>query len=526
MMKKRILLFFIILMFTIPFIRIPIVNANPDNSITYDADTNIITVIGYNESVPCTFNDLWDADKEGKLILEPETTYTNDTVIYLDYQIRPADDKALRLNIRVQNEPTGQPNLTIAGYDLFGLYQTEDLALYGIPLYPYTFYSVTYWSFISLQTVVLNVNEPASVTFYIYQGTWGVMWKTGDNQFRIDSKIVLGNGTVAGTTWFADTNKEVTLSNYTVTGNAQTIINVKNYAHLRFGELIDATTRRTKEGVSIIFDNSDDRAYCNMIKGVSGAEVYLYSSSFTTIVSGVFYQTYLAGVVNGRIWNSLLDAVAPSRYVNGDFSRVTFINGYYGIIQSSISYADDLLLYNNNWNIYLYLSYGGTIRNSILKNPINTQFRATDLTIHNYLINVEADVWSFDWLGTSTKNVYRQYEFDLSTNIGANVTISNDYLGTSDSWIIGSNGSIPTQTYSYGHYNQTGGDTIYDYNPYRITISLRGYRTYTTLFNITKKEDLSITLQHGNFGSGFFIALLLSGLLTIPVIAVVVATKR
>lgn len=63
------------------------------------------------------------------------------------------------------------------------------------------------------------------------------------------------------------------------------------------------------------------------------------------------------------------------------------------------------------------------------------------------------------------------------------------------SGLTNSTGQIPTQTLTMGFYNQTGGDTIYSYNPYLLTITFDGYQTYMQTFNITQKEDLTLSLQ-------------------------------
>lgn len=45
-----------------------------------------------------------------------------------------------------------------------------------------------------------------------------------------------------------------------------------------------------------------------------------------------------------------------------------------------------------------------------------------------------------------------------------------------------------------GFYNQTGGNSLYDYNPYNITITKGGYTTYTTQFTFDEQTDWTITL--------------------------------
>ncbi len=121
-----------------------------------------------------------------------------------------------------------------------------------------------------------------------------------------------------------------------------------------------------------------------------------------------------------------------------------------------------------------------------------------------YLVNVDSDSWSMTWFSTGSGETYRQYEFDLNVTDtsgtpiqNANVTVK--HYGQTEaqdfSVLTGANGSFSTQTLTMGFYNQTGGDTIYSYNPHNLTVTASGYRTYTANITLNDKTDWTITLE-------------------------------
>jgi len=332
--------------------------------------------------------------------------------------------------------------------------------------------------------------------------------KLGTNQYFSNGLIVIGNGT--GSTWFVDSDVQVSFNASAVTANYQKLYEVKDNAYLRFGVLEDASTKSTSHGVSILAQ--DTRYYTKTVYGNTGSNIYLYSSIFYNEQTIAGYYKGLYGVFK-RIWNCMFTHtyIAPIN-VDADMYNLVFQKGYLGISYPSRGTWNEINLFSQTYAILSYSSYACTVQNVVAKNNTNT-FSGTAITTDKYLLNVDADIWTVGWSGVSTAEMYRQYTFDLTFTFdngsyaeGTNVTISNSYLGTSDSWILTSNGSIPEQTYSYGHYNQTGGNSLYDYNPYNITATLDGYQTYTQLINITEQTTLEIALTeetaNGN-GSAF-----------------------
>jgi len=262
----------------------------------------------------------------------------------------------------------------------------------------------------------------------------------------------------------------------------------------RLGKLEDATNKITSGGVTLIF--LDDGSGQGLIENDDNA--YFYASTFLApnVLHHYFkfdaqVRMYECSIANLYLYYSAIPDIYRLEARGGNIAINPTISG---------GTFEDILCHSLREIFYLSGSQSGQVSDVVGKN--NTYVaRLNDWTGTFNLTNSEADNWTFHWTGTDTGQCYRQYMLDLTVQYpngtaieNTNVTIINDYLGISDSWLTDADGNIPEQTYSMGHYNQTGENTIYDYNPYNITITYPDYQTYTTLFNITQKEDLTITL--------------------------------
>ncbi|MBA7492007.1 hypothetical protein ES702_02556 [subsurface metagenome] len=349
-------------------------------------------------------------------------------------------------------------------------------------------------------------------------GGWGVVHNNNetDTQFQFDARLIFGNGTIDGTTWFLDMEKEIFFSSLSTTANGHVLMAVSKYAHLTIGKMVNSTTKVSNRGCAFVWNNDNSRSYSRFLRPATDTdcEINIYSSVFTVKsapYSSVWNCYDATLTINGDAWNLILNRA----YLGGecadytvaivDASRLTISDARYGYVYGTTGTFNDIVILEAIQAIYFYAYFIVTFKNvKVVTSDLGTSYAINCLSVmrNKYLINADIDTWTMNWGGTSTKAIYRQYEFDLGVIFnngsyaeGTNVTISNDYLGTSDSWILSSNGSIPTQTYSMGHYNQTGGVTLYDYNPYNLTASLNGFQTYSTLFNLTKKTDWKITLH-------------------------------
>lgn len=328
---------------------------------------------------------------------------------------------------------------------------------------------------------------------------WNVVHNNNNTnvQFQFDCGIVLGNGTVEGTTWFADTNVQVVFSSSASANN----IYVKAYAHFRLGELYDATNKLGHKGVHI--STYKTRAYLIRTSIAEAPEIELYGSTFwSTDGSG-----RLTLSTDDQVYNCILDKVyffssgAVLDLYDVTIKSVTGSTKY--PLSRTAGTINKILVYNCYYIAEAYDSTALSVSNIIAKN-VTRAMRCTAITTDKYLINVESNSWVFYWAGVSTAEVYRQYTFNLCVYFpngtaiqNANVTITHygqattqDYNGLTDA-----TGSIPEQTLSKGFYNQANGDTLQTYEPYNLQINnVIGYNSYNGNFTLSEETDWTITL--------------------------------
>jgi len=269
-------------------------------------------------------------------------------------------------------------------------------------------------------------------------------------------------------------------------GGWDTIDTVKNNATLQFGQIMSVSLKTVRYGVHVMRNN--------YIQSESGSTVYLYSCDIT------MGQIKLQG--SNRLWGNVFDGCRVNAKDTDCYNNI-LNNAFFEGTEYEMSGIIDRVTVYGSYLLYTTKTFSSSISNA--KGQVLYVIRTHSLydwTGEANLTNIETNTWDMSFVGDDdTGEAYRQYTFDLTITYkngtsmeNANVTIINDYLETSDSWLTYANGSIPPQTYRMGHYNKTGGNTIYDYNPYNITVTRDGLQTYTALFNITEKTDLTIAL--------------------------------
>jgi hypothetical protein len=143
-----------------------------------------------------------------------------------------------------------------------------------------------------------------------------------------------------------------------------------------------------------------------------------------------------------------------------------------------------------------------------------------------YLVNPDFDAWTFTW--SLTGNVYRQYTFDLKVSYpndtafeNANVTLFNNVGTVVFTALTNSSGMVATQTVSRGFYNQTGGNTLYDYAPFTLNIT-SSYANYSKAFTLTEKTDweIALTQSASSSASSFWKILALFSMLMLVIAGV------
>ena len=183
--------------------------------ITYDPTSNKIVVLGGTETTPYSFEDLYNADKNGALILVERTGVTEPDAepVSNTYLLRPADDRVLGgskhdLWIEVLNwSGLTEAVIRLIGKDEGGNDQTEDITVTGDGVY----YSSKLWTELT-ETQVVSVNGSGSFDYRLVQGRWGVVWKIGENEYFIDANVDVGDYSTP--TYFAHENFAVKIGTY------------------------------------------------------------------------------------------------------------------------------------------------------------------------------------------------------------------------------------------------------------------------------------------------------------------------
>ena len=469
------------------------------HTITYNSGTNTITVTGYTEATPCTFQDIYNADKTGGLWLHSRygITGTDADPVATDRPLRPADYVVLGgasndLFIGVVVWDATSVTIRVIGTDRDGTSQTEDITITSDEIYYLTkwFKTITH-----TQIIAFTGNDFA---YALVQGQWGVVSRQCTDQFCFNAKLQIGDGNTA--TWFADTNKHITIVNGLISGNWQTFIDVKTNAVFRVGKLIDLTKKITDEGCSFYF--AETNYYSKPIMG--DGTIYLYGSIFTAYVKEARMND------PDRCWNckfinECFIVSANSNIYN--YQTENNINHGITILSGSGTY-EDIKITGDSCVSVVYID-GGTATVKNLKAFGTFQY---DVQPSNngicYLINCDFPAWTFIWQNPPNEKVYRQYEFDLKVIDKDNVAISGATvkIWDKDSNLVvdtttDANGEIATQTITRGYYNQANGNTLQDASPHLIKIEKAGYTTYEADFTLEEKTDWLIALNSAENGT-------------------------
>lgn len=458
-------------------------------AITYNAGINVIIVTGYTEAVPCTFLDIYNADKAGTLSLHARTgiTGTDGAAVAVDRAERPADYIVLGgssndLYITVANWNGTTATIRITGTDRDGTAQTEDIVVNANGTY-YT----TKW----FKTITHTQVTAATVTTFDYdltQGQWGVSWNEGTNQFYLDCSLYIGNGWTV--TYVASENEHIKIEDklrWTANSN------------FRMGQ-IDGNGDTYNGGLLEVAgtDWSADFGNYDMSSGVCSAKFYN-----SKIITG-------AGIIFGKSVGSAFIAIDSiiicqgfALYGTGSILKNLIIDNAiygFGIRATYTSDIENVTIKRSTYGFYFFGSYVGTVQNSLAEN--NTYDIGVSMAnVDGYLINTTCG-WVFYWSASSGVKIYRQYEFDLKAIDKDNGAINGATVKVwdKDSNLIvdtttNASGVIATQTITRGYYNQANGSTLQEASPHLIKITKAGYTMYEADFTLEDKTDWTIALQ-------------------------------
>jgi len=462
--------------------------------ISYDPGANRIIVTGYSEDSPCTFEDIYQADKAGELVLVDRNGVSgiDSDPVNNSCSLRPADEKVMGgakhdLWIEIENF-SGFTDATIRliGKDVAGNDQTEDIVVTGNG----TYYSDELWTELT-QTQVVGVNGSGSFDYRVTQGQWGVVSKQGDNQFRIEARLDIGDGSTA--TYFADDQKVIDI--HYDRGLDPSIWYINANAVATFGKLQDEVEKRTSSGCVFLFTIPNR----NFAWRGSGT-LYLYSCM---VFSTGNYDFRLERPTK-RIYNCIFTRKVFMYQISPDIFRLT-VSG------SPMPFSDVAATLNDARIEGAYVAIEGwyaTLKDKkfknvkVIANAYACRFWYFSSSYNFYLIDADIENWKFDWRSSSGK-VWRQYTFNLEVVDtkgnpipGASVKIwdKNNNLVVNET--TDTNGKIPEQILNYGYYDEAHGNIPVMHTPHVLQISKPGFRTYKLRFTAGCPITWTIKLSH------------------------------
>lgn len=331
--------------------------------------------------------------------------------------------------------------------------------------------------------------------------SWNVTERLGSNQYVFNAKIIIGDSSTD--TFFVDKQKSVYFSNSSTTEHYQKVIYVTDNAVFQLGQLDDLNLKRVSNGCTVI---KDDLYWTRIIEGVG--DVFLYDSVIKNINTGYFNRGYGVTGSNLRIW---LCTISNAKIVSSGGSiniyRTNIINSAGSAIGGNPwlgwgdIIVDDILADNCEMLISQESTDNITISNAKTKNT-NAVFCNHGSGGYVFLVNCDID-WLFSFRSDSTTKIFRQYTFNLNV-LNGNITDFVDNATVQlwkDSNLIyegytNSSGMIPTQTLTYGFYQQSTGNTIQNASsPYYLVITHPDWQTYISRFYITEPLRLTVSMQ-------------------------------
>jgi hypothetical protein len=319
-------------------------------------------------------------------------------------------------------------------------------------------------------------------------GGWGKITRQGTDstcyQYACGCRLIIGDG--ATSTYFTDLRHQIIITNGALGGNDRYFIERKAASTLTLGILIDATTKTVANGV-IIHNTDQSHLGTRIIYG----EAYLYGCEFQAtadeytrveLTGGALYycifmrRVYLA-------YAGTLDVVGCLFSSQGTY--MTRINTNNALIEGVTCLNTASIA-----NVQYFTNF--TFKNLVVKQITDVILLFAGINRSGYFINCTIPTWTFTF-SSAGQTIYRQYEFDLTTDTNAVVTLK-DNTGTVVFTETPASGTITTQTVSRGFYNQANGNTLQDYGPHTLTISKQGKQTYTDTLTLTEKTKLDITL--------------------------------
>lgn len=477
--------------------------------ISYNPANNRIYVTGYTSGTPCTFDDIYNADKAGTFELLDGTIDADPDTFSLDNAVRPTDELALQLTITCTAR--GGATCDITGEDAWGNALTEA----GIDISSGSATTTEYFGSVDASGITVDGMTNGD-DFDIAQGQWGRVSKMSDISYYFESsRLYIGDGTDEST-YFADTNKLVTFA----AGNDRCIELHYYDSNFRLGEVIDETLKVTGSGCALFVENTRTNIFIVSQPDTLGV-VELYSSSFQA--SGNYDGfLHLKSSGGGRVWNCYFGNRAQLSFAaNLDVFNLTACETVGLRRPNENTSIERMTVLRNSEHAVYFQDPTVQTANAVYGRAVDWDHSSTkDVPIgmndtganYCYVNDCDFNEWAIQWLNNTTgSRLVRQHNFDLrvvdydGTGIQDATVTMNDVDGTEIfSEATDASGDIAKQLIPYGYYEQATGDTIQpvgSYSPHVVTISKPGYAPKTITYTMDRVhvevEALGSATPHG-----------------------------
>ncbi|PIS12247.1 hypothetical protein COT70_01920, partial [candidate division WWE3 bacterium CG09_land_8_20_14_0_10_47_33] len=116
-------------------------------------------------------------------------------------------------------------------------------------------------------------------------------------------------------------------------------------------------------------------------------------------------------------------------------------------------------------------------------------------------VNILSATWNFNW-PASSGTFYQSYTFDITVKDSWGVPLEEVTVKLSDKFgtavfeeLTNASGTIPTQTVTYRHFTQSGGNTPTEYGPHNLSLTKTQYIPYSGQVVVDKKTVLAFSLK-------------------------------
>lgn len=360
---------------------------------------------------------------------------------------------------------------------------------------------------------VTGYTEIAPCTFLdIYNddvaGGWGVVTKQGANQFYLQCRLSIGDGSIS--TWFADSLKQIVMD-----AGSNTKLHIRANSNFQLG-------------ITDVNNNSYGGCFLMILNPPGGSTTpFGYTGGVTGNVRAYDSTLNIDGF--WRIYNGTGQVVdirncTIQKWKGGRFSGTTSViknvrihdaagATCWGVTTKGVlAEISNVSVYRSKYGVYYAASLSGAgtvISNFTSENNDYAVKIAGSAVSHDLVLkDSECDTWNFYWDGSAANSyVYRKYSFDLNVQDkdendinGATVKIwdKNNNLVVDT---ITVSGTIATQILTYGHYRRLMVNTPTMETPHLIKIEKAGYTTYEADFTLDEKIDWRIALQAASGGA-------------------------